>query len=181
MTPIGAVHLVVSLLAVLFGAVVLMLDKGTRWHRTWGHGYVWCMVGVVATSFAMYNLTGRPGPFHVAALVAAVAIGGGLYTVLRRRPKKQWIEAHATWMAWSYVGLCAALVAESLSRFAMPLAARYLERTALWPAFWMFVAVGSFATIAVGARLIKTRLPATVKATPQAIRLEREDLRETGS
>ena len=52
MTPIGAVHFLSSLVAITMGAVVLMLPKGTRWHRTWGHGYVWSMVVVVATSFA---------------------------------------------------------------------------------------------------------------------------------
>lgn len=176
MTPTGTFHLVFSLLAVLLGAVVVLLPKGTRWHRTWGHGYVWCMVGVVATSFAMYNLTGRLTPFHLAALVGGVTIGAGLWTVLGRRPKKHWIEAHATWMSWSYVGLVAALIAESLTRFAMPALAGVLERSSMWPAFWTLVAVGSFGTFAVGAWVIRRRLPDAVRSTPAAIRREREEL-----
>ena len=111
MRGIGTFHLLFSFLALAFGAVVL-----TRWHRTWGQGYAWCMAGVIGTAFAMYNLPGRVTPFHVAALVAGVTLFGGMWTVLRRQPKKYWIDAHVRGMAWSYVGLTAALVAESLTR-----------------------------------------------------------------
>ncbi|MEZ4424276.1 MAG: DUF2306 domain-containing protein [Gemmatimonadota bacterium] len=177
MSPIGTVHLVFSLLALVLGAVVLRIPKGTRWHRTWGHGYVWCMIGVIGTSFAMYRLTGRPGPFHLAAVVGGVTVAGGLWTALGRRPPKHWILAHATWMAWSYVGLCAAFVAESMTRFVMPLIAPSLQANALWPLFWTLVAVGSFSVFGVGAWLIRKRLPGAVAGTPAAMRRDRELLR----
>jgi uncharacterized membrane protein len=176
MTVIGIVHLIFSLLAILFGAVVVMLPKGTRWHRTWGHGYVWTMVGVVATALAMYNLTGRVTPFHFAAAAAGGTLLAGMWTVLRRRPRKAWILVHATWMSWSYVGLLAALVAESLTRWVMPALEGALDRSALWPAFWTLVALGSLAAIGVGAWLIRTRLPAAVAGTPAAMRSERDEL-----
>lgn len=173
MSPIGTVHFTFSLLAVALGAVVLLLDKGTRWHRTWGHGYAWSMAGVVTTSFAMYDLTGRLTPFHFAALVAGGTVAAGLWTVLARRPKKHWIAVHATWMAWSYAGLCAALVAETLTRFVMPAVEHRLERQALWPVFWSLVAVGSLAAIGTGAWLIRRRLPLAIARTPAAMRDER--------
>ena len=177
MSPMGSIHFIFSLVAIVAGAAVLGLSKGTRWHRTLGHAYVWAMVGVVGTSFAMFNMTGRFTPFHFAALVAGVTIIGGMWTVLGRRPKGQWIEAHGTWMAWSYVGLMGAFVAESLTRFVMPALRETLEANALLPAFWTLVAVGSFFAVGVGARLIRRRLPAAVAATPQAMRKERSDLR----
>ncbi|MEQ9397648.1 MAG: DUF2306 domain-containing protein [Longimicrobiales bacterium] len=181
MTPIGAVHFLSSLVAITMGAVVLMLPKGTRWHRTWGHGYVWSMVVVVATSFALFNMTGRWTPFHFAAVAGGVTLLGGMITVLRRVPKKEWIEAHATWMAWSYVGLMAAFTAESLTRFVMPRIRPYLETNALFGVFWIVVALGSFSAGAVGWWLIKTRLPAAVASTPAAMRQEREELRGAGA
>jgi len=174
MSPTGTFHFIFSLGAIAFGALVLALPKGTRWHRTWGHGYFWCMVGVVATSFAMFGLTGRITPFHFAAIVAGLTLAAGMWTVLRRRPKRYWIEAHATWMAWSYVGLLAAFVAESLTRFIMPPLAETLQQGALWPAFWTLVAVGSFGTMGFGAWQIRKRLPAAIKGTPQAMRRDRD-------
>lgn len=166
MSAIGAVHFTFSLLAIVLGAVTLRLRKGDRWHRTWGHGYVWSMLGVVATSFAMYDLTGRVTPFHIAAIVAGLTILAGMWSVLARRPSHEWISAHATWMAWSYVGLMAAFAAESLTRFIMPALEDDLTRRALWPAFWILVGVGSFATGAFGAWLIRRRLgPAISQVT----------------
>ena len=178
MTTLGAVHLIFSLLAVLTGAVVLMIRKGTRWHRTWGHAYVWTMVGVVATSFSLYNMTGRVGPFHIAALVAGVTLVGGMWMVLFRRPKKSWIEGHATVMSWSYIGLMAAFFAESLSRFVMPLAMERLDgREQLIGIFWGAVAVGTFVTVGVGRWILKSRLEGAIAGTPAAMRVERDELR----
>lgn len=173
MTPVGTVHLVFSLLAVLFGAIVLRLPKGTRWHRTWGQGYCWMMIGVVATSFSMYGLTGHVTPFHGAALVAAITLAGGMWTVLRRRPRADWIRAHAMWMAWSYIGLCAALVAESMTRFAMPALQARGVLAGRWALFWSLVVVGSVAVIETGKRLIRSHLDASVAGAPAAMREDR--------
>lgn len=173
MTPTGAIHLVFSLLAVGLGATVLLLPKGTRWHRTWGQGYAWSMVGVVATSFAMYNLTGRVTPFHFAALISGASIVGGMWTVLGRRPKKHWIAAHARWMAWSYVGLVAALVAETSTRLVMPALAATLERSAMWPMFWTVVTLASLGVFGAGAWLIRARLAAAVSGVPESMRSDR--------
>lgn len=177
MSPTGTVHFVFSLLAIATGAVVLRLPKGTRWHRTWGHGYMWSMAGLVVTSFLMFNLTGRVTPFHFAALVAALTIGAGMFSVLWRRPRGQWIEAHATWMAWSYVGLMAAFTAETLTRFVMPLLGGYLETRSLWGAFWVLVGIGTFAAVAAGWWLVRTRLPASIAKAPGTMREERRVLR----
>ena len=175
MTPIGAVHFTASLAALLAGAVVLLLPKGTRWHRTWGHAYVWSFALVVITSFAMFNLTGRFTPFHLAAVIGGGTLLGGMYSVLWRRPRKEWIEAHATWMAWSYVGLMAAFSAETLTRFVLPRMAGVLTEQNVWWAFWGVVALGSFGAGAVGWWLIRTRLAASVAGTPAAMRREREE------
>ncbi len=179
MTVVGAVHLIFSLVAVLAGAVVLMLDKGTRWHRSWGHAYTWAMVGVVVTSFGMYNMTGRWGPFHVFAAVAGVTLLAGIGMVLLRRPRGGWLEGHATTMSWSYIGLMAAFAAESLSRFVMPYAvSRFDGQGQLLGIFWSAVGVATFATVAAGWWLVKTRLPGSLAATPRAMREERAELRQ---
>lgn len=181
MSETGVLHTVFSFLAIGAGAWVLLIPKGTRWHRTIGHFYVMSMLGVIVTALSIYDLTGTVSPFHLAAAIALVTLAGGLYSVLGRRPKKSWIEAHAIWMSWSYIGLMAAFVAESMTRFVMPRAAAYLEGQELWGAFWASVAVGSFLVFGVGARLVKTRLPAAVASTPEAIRRERAALAEANA
>ena len=178
MSPLGMVHLVFSLVAIAAGGVVVLLRKGTRWHRTLGHLYATSMGGVIATALAIYDLTGRFGPFHVAALVGGFTIAGGMWTVLARRPRKHWIEAHAIWMSWSYIGLMAAFAAETLTRFLMPRAATFLETRQLWGAFWGSVGSASFLVAGIGWWLVKTRLPGAVERTPHAMRLERDRLRE---
>ena len=95
----------------------------------------------------------------MAASLSAVTLSAGLYFVLARRPKYNWIEWHAQWMSWSYIGLMAALTAESLTRFIMPRTAPWLEERELWSVFWSTVVVVSLVTFAVGWWLVKTKLP----------------------
>ena len=163
MSTLGVVHVTFSLIALGAGAVVVMNTKGTRWHRTFGHIYATSMVGLIVTAFLIYDLTGNFGPFHVAASLSAVTLVGGLYHVLARRPRYNWIARHAAWMSWSYIGLIAALVAESLTRFVMPRAVPFLEEQALWSVFWGLVVVASFGVMVVGWWLVKTRLPLALR------------------
>jgi len=176
-STVGWVHFVFCLVAIVAGAVVVLLSKGTRWHRTWGHLYVWSMVGVVVTALSIYDLTGNAGPFHLAAVAAGLTVLAGMYAVLRRRPRRSWMEAHATWMSWSYIGLLAAAAAESLTRFVMPRVADVLESEALWGLFWTSVGVATFVVVGIGRWLVKTRLPDALESTPEAMRSERERLR----
>ena len=159
MNTLGTVHMIFSLIAIGAGALVLTNTKGTRRHRTFGHIYATSMVGLIVTAFLIYDLTGNFGPFHVAAAVSTVTLASGLYHVLARRPKYNWIEWHAQWMSWSYIGLIAALTAESLTRFVMPRAAPLLEERELWSVFWGIVVVVVLVMCTVGWWLVKTRLP----------------------
>ena len=163
MSTLGVVHVTFSLIAIGAGAVVVMNAKGTRWHRTFGHIYATSMAGLIVTAFFIYDLTGNFGPFHVGASLSAVTLLGGLYYVRARRPRYNWIEWHAQWMSWSYIGLIAALVAESLTRFIMPRALPFLEEQALQSVFWGLVVVACFGVMVVGWWLVKTRLPLALR------------------
>lgn len=176
MSELGLVHLVFALVALAFGAWVLVMPKGTRWHRTVGHLYVGSMLGLNITALFIYRMTGSFGIFHAFAVVALFTLGMAMWTVLARRPAKGWIEAHGTWMAWSYVGLLAAAVSETATRFLMPILAPRLGETAM-VAFWTLVGVSTFAVVFAGGRIIKHRLPGAVAETPAAIRAERDRLR----
>jgi hypothetical protein len=121
------------------------------------------MAGLIVTAFFIYDLTGNFGPFHVGASLSAVTLVAGLYYVRARRPRYNWIEWHAQWMSWSYIGLIAALVAESLTRFIMPRALPFLEEQALQSVFWGLVVVACFGVMVVGWWLVKTRLPLALR------------------
>ncbi len=69
----GALHLVSSLLAMLFGAIVMLAKKGTRSHKILGYSYVICMITVLITALLIYRLFDGFGPFHYIAV-------GALYT-----------------------------------------------------------------------------------------------------
>lgn len=173
---LGHMHLISAFVALAAGGWVLLIPKGTRWHRTLGHLYVAAMIVLNATALGIYRLTGSFGPFHVFALIAFGTLAMAMGTVLLRRPRKAWIEAHAGWMAGSYMGLAAAFVAETSTRLLMPWAAARFEGTTVWVFFWSAVAVATAVTIGTGVWLIRTRMEAAVAATPEAMRRERARL-----
>lgn len=114
---LGLVHLGSALLAMASGAAVLMMEKGHTAHRRMGWVYVGSMVVVNGTAFMIYELFGRFGPFHIAALLSGLTVVLGMIPAIRRRPRKRWIGHHATWMTGSYVGLMAAAASETSTRY----------------------------------------------------------------
>ena len=112
---VGLIHLIFSVLAVITGTSVLIQKKGTINHRKMGYLYTFSMIGVLVTSFFMYNLFGRFGIFHGLALVSMVTLLGGLLPMLLRKPKS-YITMHYNFMFWSVFGLYGALIAEILVR-----------------------------------------------------------------
>jgi uncharacterized membrane protein len=142
----GALHVALALVALVSGLVMLVMRKGTLRHRQIGWVYAVSMLGLNVTALLIYRLFGRFGPFHIAALLSLVTIIAGLVTVVLRRPRRNWLEHHAYWMSWSYVGLCAAAVSEVATRVpASP--------------FWWMVFGSTLVVIAGGRHLINSRVP----------------------
>jgi uncharacterized membrane protein len=110
-SPAGWLHLIASILALVFGTWVLITPKGTRAHRRVGYLYAVSMLLLIATAFLIYRLFGRFGVFHIAAIVSAVTLAGGMIPAVLRKPKN-WLGLHFSFMYWSVFGLYAAFVAE---------------------------------------------------------------------
>ncbi|MGH7476290.1 MAG: DUF2306 domain-containing protein, partial [Longimicrobiales bacterium] len=125
MDGLGLAHTLLACTALVLGGAVVLRRKGDRFHRTLGHLYVSSMLGVNVTALAIYDLYGRFGPFHGAALLSLATLLAGLLPVLLRRPRANWFELHATFMSWSYVGLLSAATAEAAVR---------LPAAPFWPA-----------------------------------------------
>ena len=143
---LGFVHTLLGLAALLAGCAVVIGPKGTRIHRSIGRGYVAAMLMLNVTALLIYDLYGRFGPFHVAALVSLATVLAGIVPMLRRRPHATWMELHATFMSWSYVGLIAAFIAEIATH--VP-----------GVRFGWGVGAATIAAVGVGAVLIHGRVP----------------------
>jgi uncharacterized membrane protein len=143
---LGLGHFWTALLAIVAGAVVVFKRKGTRFHRWAGRVYLAAMLALNASALAIYDLYGYFGPFHVAALLSLVSVLMGVRSAWTRKPAQGWRIAHAYWMCWSYVGLLAAAVSET--------ATRYLDFHFGWT-----VAAATGMVILAGALVINRRLP----------------------
>jgi len=107
----GAIHAGFGIAGLLLGLAVVVLQKGTAWHRRVGLLYAAAMLLLNATALAIYDLFGGFGPFHILALVSLATLAAGVLPVWLRRPR-EWLDIHARCMSWSYAGLVAAFFAE---------------------------------------------------------------------
>lgn len=112
----GLVHVLTAIAAMVVGAIVLLIKKGTTVHRFFGYLYFYLMLILNGTAFMLYGLFGTFGPFHIAALVSLLTLLAGFIPVIRRKPKNKWLMQHFTFMYFSVVGLYAAFASETLTR-----------------------------------------------------------------
>jgi uncharacterized membrane protein len=153
--PFGLIHALFGIAALILGLAVVLRKKGTRVHRRIGQGYVLSMVLLNGTALMIYDLYGRVGPFHVASVLSLATVGAGFVPVYLRRPVSSWMELHATFMCWSYVGLLAAFLSEVAVR---------VPGLGFGPA----VIAATVLVVAGGAVLIHTRVPRIVMAFANA-------------
>ncbi len=114
-TTMGAVHLLLALLATISGTLVITMRKGGKLHKRLGYLYVAGMVGLNISALMIYDLFGYFGIFHYGAVFSLLTLMGGMIPAIRRR-KKTWIYQHFSMMYWSLMGLYAAFVSETLVR-----------------------------------------------------------------
>lgn len=111
---IGLVHLIASVSALMLGTMSLSLTKGTALHKRIGYSYGVSMIVLLITAFMLYNLFGRWGIFHWAALISSLTLVAGMLPVLLR--SKNYVSLHLGFMYWSVMGLYGAFTAEVLVR-----------------------------------------------------------------
>jgi uncharacterized membrane protein len=161
----GLVHTVLAFAALLLGSLIFLRPKGGTPHRWLGYAYAICMLGVIATSFTMFRLTGRFNGLHGAAIASAITVGFGLLHAISRKPAGLWYDFHYHWMSWSFIGLSAALVAELATRVAMPLVVARFGRTSLTP-FWCIVGAATLLIVIVGAVFVVKHRPRRAVTPP---------------
>jgi uncharacterized membrane protein len=152
---IGAAHVAMGSMALMSGAVLLMLPKGTARHRLVGRVYAAAILAINGTALSMYDLTGRPNAFHVIALVNLGTLAMGMLALRRWRRTRDPADlvTHQHRMAMNYVGLWMAFVTELLVNPMMGVS-RMGDPRGHWP---LMIALNLLLFVA-GGWLVRTRL-----------------------
>lgn len=116
--PLGQVHLIFALVALLMGPVIFLRRKGDWLHRACGLIYTGAMIALNVSALLNYDLTGSANMFHVFALFSLATVIPA-WTSIRKAKKTgetRHFFRHGTLMIGSYYGLVMAAVAEVTTR-----------------------------------------------------------------
>ena len=115
---VGQTHLAFALVALISGALAIVVTKGRGKHRAIGYAYVASMLILNVSALMKYDLTGSFNLFHVFAIVSIVTISVAYGAILtfKRFKNRIALRVHGEMMIWSYFGLVMALIAEVVTR-----------------------------------------------------------------
>ena len=116
---LGGLHIAAACATLVIGPVVLVGRKGGTLHVALGRVFVALLLLVNVPVLFLYEATGRPGPFHVLAVVSLATTGLGWLSVRRASRGARSgarIEAHAVLMTWSWIGVVTAGLAQLANR-----------------------------------------------------------------
>ena len=100
-------HVLAAFSALVVGAAVLLVRKGTHTHRVIGTVYVVALTIVNVAALFLHRESAF-GVFHWLAVASLVTIAVGLSPLLLGKRSPPVIATHAYCMTWSYAGLVAA-------------------------------------------------------------------------
>lgn len=142
---LGTAHTALAIASLTLGALVFFQQKGGGRHRLLGYLYAGALLLVNSSALLIYEESSGLGPFHILALISLATLGAGFIPAFLRWPGDSWLEAHAYFMSWSYVGLVAAGAAQMVTKLVGPGGLQVVIPIAL--------------TVLVGALLIHSRVP----------------------
>ncbi|MDX1584826.1 MAG: DUF2306 domain-containing protein [Thermoanaerobaculia bacterium] len=151
----GWTHIAFAIASLILGAMVFFQRKGGARHRLLGYLYAGALLLVNSSALLVYEESSGLGPFHVLALISLATLSGGFIPAYLRLPKDTWLEAHAYFMSWSYVGLVAAGAAQMATKIAGPGLLQVVLPTVL--------------IVLVGARMIHRRVPEVLSGFGQKV------------
>jgi len=148
----GLIHTLTAVCALVIGIVIFARPKATFLHRTLGYVCSISMAVMLVTAFFIYHLTKSFNLLHFLAIVSCPPLCLGFAAAFNRR--RGWLPQHYKWMCFSYMGLCAAFIAEATTRIVIPyLASHYQIRSMTW--LWAIVAVSAFGIFYAGVLLME--------------------------
>ena len=116
---LSGLHIAAACAALVVGPVVLVGVKGGALHVALGRLFVALMLLANVPVLFLYKASGRPGPFHVLAVVSLATTGLGRLALRRTsRGSRGWAgtQAHAALMTWSWIGVATAGLAQLANR-----------------------------------------------------------------
>lgn len=155
----GATHVAAAVVALILGPILFLRAKGGASHRQLGYVYVAAMAITCLAGLPM-DAFGAVSPFHILSIVSllTIALGAGfIFAASRLKGREKLrgglIAGHMHWMAWSYIGLAAAGLAQIGSRLVS-------DGVMFGVPGWAAVAAASGLTIAAGLVLLRRAEPA---------------------
>lgn len=142
---LGTAHIALAIASLMLGAMVFLQKKGGGRHRLFGYLYAGALLLVNSSALLVYEESSGLGPFHILALISLATLSGGFVPAFLRWPRDSWLEAHAYFLSWSYVGLVAAGAAQMATKLVGP---------GVRP-----VVIPTVLIVLVGALLIHSRVP----------------------
>jgi uncharacterized membrane protein len=111
-----AFHVATASLALLLGAFVFLLPKGTALHRKIGYGYVAAMTVASVSALFLHRFNGGFSLFHALAIFTLLNLALGILTIRHaiRTGNRKLIRRHYGFLAGSYVAPVSALAAQFL-------------------------------------------------------------------
>ena len=111
-----AFHVTTASVALLLGACIFLLPKGTGLHRKIGYGYVATMTLASVSAFFLHGFNGGWSFFHALAAFTLLNLALGVYTIRRamRTGNRRLIARHYGFLAGSYVAPVSALAGQFL-------------------------------------------------------------------
>ncbi len=112
----AGLHVVCAFVALGCGLVVILRRKGGKRHKQIGYAYVAAMLAVNFSALLQAEIT-LSDPFVIAALVSLTTVAAAMACAFRFRSTRSpgILAAHGTMMGWSYFGLLAAGLTQSLT------------------------------------------------------------------
>lgn len=161
LSPLVILHFAAASFAIVVGAAILLMRKGTKMHRTLGLSYIVAMtvtvVSVVPVRATVMPIMGtRFGFFHVFVVLGFVSLFFGIRAVLRWRTTRdpKWLRAHQINLAYSYAGLLMAGFSQIATNPRWLVVLPFETMTQ----FWITFAAINIAIYAVAVWMIQTRL-----------------------
>ena len=114
----ATVHMIGAVSAYLTAFFIFTQRVGGKNHRLIGIGYAVAMLTTALSGFGLYNF-GHPSIFHVFSIITIVSVSRGWYAIYQFRStgEKRHMMNHYFNMAYSFMGLNLAAIAQSMRFF----------------------------------------------------------------